>query len=226
MVMVVLFFVFLMTGSGLLLRSVTTEKENRLMEILMVSIAPRQLLIGKIIGLGVVSLLQVVVWLGCGYLMLRLGGNTLRLPEDFTFPAEILAWAIVLFLLGYTLYAALMAGAGALLPRVKESSQAAWVVMWPMFLAYMAAIILGMSRPSHLLMIAMSLFPLTSPLVMIVRITISDVPVWQLVVCVALLVVTVVLVVMAVERMFRAQTLISGQPFSARKYLQALLGRA
>jgi ABC-2 type transport system permease protein len=69
----------------------------------------------------------------------------------------------------------------------------------------------------------LSLFPLTSPIVMMMRLTIGGVPLWQVLLAVGLLILTAVLVVRAVARMFRAQVLLSGQPFSAKRYARELL---
>ncbi|NIN63315.1 MAG: DUF3995 domain-containing protein, partial [Anaerolineae bacterium] len=72
----------------------------------------------------------------------------------------------------------------------------------------------------------LSLFPLTSPIAMIMRLTIGGVPLWQPLLAAGLLVLTAILVVRAVAGMFHAQNLLSGQSFSARRFASALLGRA
>jgi ABC-2 type transport system permease protein len=74
--------------------------------------------------------------------------------------------------------------------------------------------------------VALSLFPLTAPVVMIMRLTDGSVPLWQLLLSAGLMVVATYLIVRAVAAMFRAQHLLSGQPFSVRRYFGALLGRA
>ncbi|HEY47900.1 MAG: hypothetical protein AMJ88_04825 [Anaerolineae bacterium SM23_ 63] len=224
-IMAVLFYLFISMGSSLLIRNVSGEKENRVMEILMQSIHPRQLLTGKLIGLGIASLLPTIAWLGASYAILRLGGGVLNLPAELTIPPSLLAWGIVFFILGYVVYASLMAGAGALVPNMKEITQATWVVMIPLMAGYIIALMASGEAPHAALPTALSLFPLTAPVVMIMRLTIGGVPFWQPLLAAGLMALTAVFVVRSVANMFRAQTLLSGQPFSARRFYKALLGR-
>jgi ABC-2 type transport system permease protein len=98
-------------------------------------------------------------------------------------------------------------------------------VIWPLILP-MLLIMLFIESPNGPIPVALSLFPLTSPVAMMTRLAAVSVPWWQLLVAVVLLVVTIVLIVRGVAGMFRAQTLLSGQPFSARRFYRALTGRA
>jgi len=225
MIMLVLFYVFITTGSSLLLRNISGEKENRVIEILMLSVSPLQVLAGKIIGLGIATLLQMAAWVGTVYIVLSVGGGTFNLPAGFQIPPSLLAWGLVFFLLGYALYASLMAGAGALVPKLKEATQATWVVMMPIIVGYIAGLF-AIDDPHGMLATGLSLFPLTSPVAMIMRLTVGGVPLWQPLLAAGFLVLTTILVVRAVAGMFHAQNLLSGQSFSAKRFGRALLGRA
>jgi ABC-2 type transport system permease protein len=223
---VVLFFVFTSISSGQLLTNITKEKQNRMMEVLMLSVDPREMLAGKIIGLGLVSLLQVGFWAVTMFIMLKVGGTTLNLPENFSIPPTVLFWWLILFLLGYAITASLMGGIGALVPNTKAASQGSWLVLLPMMIGYFFAVTpLGQQDPHGLVSTFLSIFPLTAPIVMIMRVTIGDVPLWQLLLTVFLMMGTVVVIVRSVARMFRAQTLLSGQEFSPGRYLSALMGK-
>jgi ABC-2 type transport system permease protein len=116
-----LLYVALLVSSSMLFNSIGSEKENRTIELLMLSINSRQLLAGKTIALGVAGLTQTAVWLGAIFIAIIIGGSTLSLPENFTFPIGIIAWSLVFFFGGYGVYASLMAGAGALVPKMKEA---------------------------------------------------------------------------------------------------------
>jgi ABC-2 type transport system permease protein len=225
MIMLVLFYVFITTGSSLLLRNISGEKENRVMEVLILSVSPLQLLTGKIVGLGFAALLQMVAWLGTVYIVLRAGGQTLNLPAGFQIPPSLLGWGLMFFLLGYALYASLMAGAGALVPKMKETTQVTWVVMTPLLVGYLVGLFI-VEDPHGRLATGLSLFPLTSPVLMMLRLTVGGVPLWQTLFAVGLLVITVIVIVRAVARMFHAQNLLSGQAFGAKRFYAALLGRA
>jgi ABC-2 type transport system permease protein len=223
-VTMIYYFIILMTSS-LLLNSVTKEKENRVIEILMMSVTPRQLLVGKIVALGLAGLLQTFLWVGTGYLMLRLSGRAFNLPDAFQLPPSFLVWAIVFFLLGYLLYASLMAAIGALVPNLREASQATFIVILPLLIPLMGIGVL-ITAPDGGLAIAFSLFPFTSPVAMMTRLSAGGVPFWQLFLSTALLAATAGLVMRLVAGMFRAQILLTGQPFSFRRLARALAGRA
>lgn len=226
MAVLILFFIFISASAGLLLRSVSKEKENRTMETLLLSLKPTELLSGKVIGLGLLAVLQIMLWIGAGFVILRIGGNTLNLPPGFELPASILVWGAVLFLGGYTIYASLMAGLGALVPDLKAASQASFIVMLPLFIGYFLSVLPPFQEDPHgLFATILSIFPFSAPVVMMMRLTVGGVPTWQLILTVVLLLLAVVFVVRAVSGMFHAQTILSGQPFSPKRYLEALMGR-
>ncbi len=217
------YFVIIMSAS-LLLNSVSKEKQNRVIEILMASASPREMLVGKIAGLGLAGLTQTVVWVATGYTLLRVGGQTLNIPAALQPTPSLLVWGIVFFVLGYSLYASLMAALGALVPNLREASQATISVIWPLLLPLFFINPL-IQEPDGGLAVALGFFPFTSPIAMMTRLAAGGVPVWQPAVAAALLAATVVFVVRAVARMFRAQTLLSGQAFSVKRFWGALLGR-
>ena len=220
-----IFYIVILMSSSLLLNSVTVEKQNRVMEILMLSVNPRQLLAGKIVGLGITGLLQTVIWFGTGFTLLHLGGRTFDLPAGFELPPSILAWGIVFFLLGYAVYASLMATLGALVPNLKEGSQSTILVIWPTLIPMFLLAIL-VEQPHGALATGLSLFPLTAPMTMMLRLAVGGVAWWQPPLAAGLLLITVYFILRAVARVFRAQHLLSGQTFSAKRYFGALLGRA
>jgi ABC-2 type transport system permease protein len=225
-IMIVLLFMFISQAGGLLMRSISGEKQYRVMEIMLLSLSPRQMLAGKLAGLGIASLLATVTWIVGGYTVLRYGGGLLNLPSELSIPPSLLAWTIVFFILGYILYGSLNAGAGALVPNMKEITQATWVIMIPLISTYMVGLFLSGEAPHGPLSTFLSLFPLSAPILMIMRLTVGGVPAWQILLSIGLMVATCLLVVQAVARMFRAQHLLSGQAFAARRFFGALLGRA
>ena len=219
-----LFYMAILGTSGMLLNSVSKEKENRTMEVLLLSARPHQLLMGKIIGLGLIGLLQMAIWGLSAVALLRLSGQTFNLPADASLPPSILAWGLVFFVLGYMVYAALMAGLGALVPNLREASQATTIVVIPLIipLFLISALI---ENPNSPLAVGLSLFPLTAPTTMMLRLAAVNVPLWQPILAAVLCAVTAFLVVRAVANMFRAQTLLSGQPFKVKRFFLALAGK-
>lgn len=221
----IMFYIIILSTASLLLSSVAKEKENRVMEILMVSVTPRQLLTGKIAGLALVGLLQTIAWVGTGRILLARSSTTFNLPIAFQLPPSFLIWGLIFFLLGYAVYASLMAGLGSLVPNLREASQATIIVIFPLIIPMFLINIL-IEEPHGLFSTIMSLFPLTSPVAMMTRLASGDVPLWQILLAVVLLVLTAIIVVRSVARMFRAQTILSGQPFSRKVFFNALLGKS
>jgi ABC-2 type transport system permease protein len=219
-----IYYFIILSSASLMLSSVAKEKENRVMEVLMVSVTPRQLLTGKIIGLGLIGLLQTITWVGTGRLLLALGGTTFNLSAAFQLPASFLVWGLTFFLLGYAVYASLMAGLGSLVPNMREASQATIMVIFPLIVPIFLINVL-IEEPHSLISTIMSLFPLTAPVAMMARLASGGVPFWQTLLAAGLLLATAFLVVRAVAGMFRAQSILSGQPFSRKMFFSALLGK-
>lgn len=218
-----LFYAVILMSAGFLMRSVSEEKKNRTAEVLLLSASPEQILTGKTIALGLVGLLQGVGWVVITYLLFSLGGMTFRLPGSIDLPPEFLIGAAVLFLLGYAVYASLYAGAGAMVPDWRQAKGASLLIILPAFVGFEIGIV--SEDPHSLLMVITSIFPLTAPMVMIKRLLSGGVPLWQLLLSGALMAASAYWITRAVARMFHAQNLLSGQPFSARRYFRALLGR-
>ncbi len=221
-IVTMLLYALILTTSSVMLSSVNTEKSNRVIEILMTSVTPIQMLTGKIVALGLAGLLQTLVWTLSGWLLLRLGSGGISI--SFQLPFTIILWGLLFFLLGYALYGSLMAGVGALVPNMREASQVTTLIILPMVLP-LIFINLLIEAPSGTAATIFSLFPFTAPIAMMTRLAATNVPVWQPILSAALLVATVILLVRSIAGMFRAQTLLSGQPFSARVFFRALFGK-
>jgi len=222
--MVLILYMVILIPAGVLVTSVTDEKKNRVMEVLMSSITPKQMLTGKIMALGILGLLEVAVWIGIMYFVASFGGQALAIPEGFTIPTGLILWSFVFFLLGYGIYGIQLAAVGALASDVKETRSVSFLVMAPMILSYIFMILIFES-PNSPVSVALSLFPLTSPIAMIGRLVVTDVPFWQPALAALLLVISVIFILRLTARMFRAQILLSGQPFSMHTYYKTLLGR-
>jgi ABC-2 type transport system permease protein len=223
--MVLLLYMVILMPASALVNAVTDEKKNRVMEVLMSSLSPGQMITGKILALGLLGLLQTALWFGVLWAVVRFGGRPLKIPAGFTVPTQLLVWSFVYGLLGYAMYGAQMAGLGALAPDIKDVRGASFIILLPLIVVYMFSVGIFVA-PDGPLALVMSLFPLTSPVGMIARMTRTTVPLWQLVLAAVLQALAAILIVRTVARLFRAQHLLSGQPFSVKRFFGALLGRA
>ncbi len=224
-IITIIFYMLIVGSASLLLSNISKEKENRVIEMLLTSVTPRQLLTGKILGLGIVGLGQTLFWFGTSYILLNLSGRTFHLPSAIYLPVSFLAWGLVFFILGYAVYASLMAGLGALAPNLREASQATFVITMPLMVPLFLSSSVFMQAPNGTIAIVLSLFPLSAPVAMMARLSAGGVAWWQPLLAAVLLAGTAVLIVRAVAGMFRAQALLSGQGFKLKTYLRALVGK-
>jgi ABC-2 type transport system permease protein len=216
-VLMIFYLVITMTG-GFMLQSVSKEKENRTIEILLLSLRPRDMMLGKILGLGVVALLQMAIWGGA---MLVFGGLSLEGLSGLGLPDGFFLWAILYFILGYLLYASLLGAVGALAPSTREGTQFTFLVLSPLFIPLMLNSVL-IQTPDGALTTFLSLFPLTSPVTMITRLASGPVPFGQLALGLVLLAVTTYGIIIYAARFFRADTLLSFSALNFKRLLQEI----
>ncbi len=218
-----IFILSLFITSGYLLQSVTEEKENRVVEIVLSSVKPLPLMAGKIIGLGAAGLTQVVIWVTTALVVMPLANQQFSLNIGIPIPTLVLA--VVVFSLGYLGYGAIFAAIGALAPGAREGQQYGsffgFLSVIPVIL--MSAFLEDLGSP---LVIALCLLPLTAPAALLEVIAIAPTPPWPLVI--ASLVSQAAFVALAIvgsARVFRATLLLYGVRPSARRLVGALLAR-
>jgi ABC-2 type transport system permease protein len=213
----ILFFIVLMTASAYLMQAVTTEKENRVIEVLMSSVTPTQLLAGKILGLGLIGLIQLVLWFGTAVYFL-----TTPFIRDLIGPIapSAVLLTVLFFILGYFVYASLLAGLGALMPGAREAAQYSFLVLLPLFIPLYLNTAIG-AEPDGPLAVGLSLFPFTAPIVMPMRMFATDVPAAQVAISLALLVGLVYFAATGAARAFRAQSLLSGSKPTLKQVVAA-----
>jgi ABC-2 type transport system permease protein len=220
----ILLYMVILGSSSMMLNSISSEKTNRVMEVLLTSATPLQILTGKLVGLGLVGLFQTLTWGVIGITLMN-ASNKPSASANFDLDPGIYAWGVAYFLFGYIIYASLMGGLGALAPNLRDAGSVTTIIMLPMILPMM---LIGMliQQPNSTVSLALSLFPLTSPVAMMTRLAATSVPLWQLLLSLALLVVTAFLVVRSAAGMFRAQHLLTNQPFKLKLFFLALIGKA
>lgn len=225
LLMFVLYMALIMT-SGFMLQSVSREKENRTAEVLLVSLKPRQLMLGKIAGLSTVGLLQVAVWLAVIFGLLLTKGSFAGM--DITvgggFAARIVPWAIVYFLLGYVAYAAAYGMLGVLAPTARDAGHFVMIAVLPLVLPLLLLSTFS-DAPNGAAAVTLSLFPLTAPVAMVARLGATSVPWWQLVAGAAALAAVAYLFVLLAGRLFRADNLLSVRALSWERLRSVLQTR-
>jgi len=219
--LVILLYMVILMPASILVTSITDEKKNRVLEVLISSVSPAQFFAGKLLALGLLGIVQTLVWVGTLWGVARFGGNPLSLPVGFTIPTHLLVWALVFSVTGYAMYGTQMAGIGALAPNVNDTRSLTMLVLSPLIVGYFFNIIF-LEKPEALLMVIFSLFPLTGPVVMVGRMAAIDLPFWQPVLALVLQIGAVVGIFWLFSRLFRAQALLSGQPLTIRGLVKAI----
>jgi ABC-2 type transport system permease protein len=216
-----LFAFSVFTGATQLGAVVVREKDQRAMEMVITSIRPRTLVGGKVLGITLVSLTQLAIWTAGAAIALGLAlSGSLRLSaSDIHWQAFL--WAAVLGVPGYLLYATVAAGLGVIAGDQQHARQLAgmlgFVGMSPLY-------VLGMivNAPNSPLAVALTVFPLTAPTFGLMRMTLTTVPTLEFIAGAAAIVVSLVLGIFAVARLFRAAMLLYGQRLGARQVWTAI----
>jgi ABC-2 type transport system permease protein len=208
---VVLLFMAIAFYCGFVMSGVIEEKSGRVVEVLLSRLRPTELLAGKILGIGLVGLAQFAVIVAAALVAMALSDNTL-LPA--TAPGT-LGWIVFWFVLGYGFYATLYAAAGSLVSRQEEAQSLALPMTAVLLAAYILAFV-ATESPDSAAAVLGSLFPPTAPMVMIVRIAHGGVPLWQIVVSVALSVAAIYGVVRLAGRIYAGGALRFGARVSWR----------
>lgn len=185
-------------------RGVIEEKSNRIIEVLASSAKPFEIMMGKVIGIGLVGLTQIIFWLILGFALLTVlgpllfgdpesmktmtdiaqqqGGNMAAQSQGFSIPGvdfSLVIGFLFYFIMGYFTYATFFAGVGAAVDNEQDAAQLQLPITLPIILAIMLTPQV-MNNPDSTLSVVLSIVPLTSPLIMIVRIAATNVPIIEL----------------------------------------------
>lgn len=229
-------YLFIFIYGSQVMRGVIEEKTNRIMELMISSIKPFELMMGKIIGIGALALLQFVIWIGLGAVIFMVfssifidpslsasgaaGTDQFAAIQDSTsFEIyrslqtvnwwELLFSFLFYFLSGYLLYGALFAAIGSAVDKEADSQQFIFPITIPLIVSLLV-IIRALDNPDGAIATWMSIIPLTSPLVMMARIPFG-VPGWELALSMILMVLCFILFVWLAAKIYRIGVLMYGK---------------
>ena len=211
------------TSGQFLLAGVSEEKETRIVEILMTSIRPTEIIAGKAIGLSGLLILQISFWLVGGLL---LGAATGRLDalNEASLDPFLLLMAVVYFTLITLMFAGIMIGIGSIASAEEEARQFSSVFVVLTILPPSWGIILFLENPDHPLVTFMSLFPLTAPAANMILLGIGESEIWQIVASITILLVTIAAIYWFAGKVFRIGMLNAGQRLSLRQIALIMRG--
>ena len=193
------------------MRSVLEEKSSRVMEVLLSAVTPKELMAGKIIGVGAVGLTQIAIWavLSVGYALLGaaragVGAGNLHLT------AAMGGFFVLFYLLGFLLYSSLSAALGAMVNSEEEAQQLQFFVVMPIIVALMLMGVI-MRAPSSTISVVLSMVPFFAPILMYLRVVLEQPPAWQLILCTVIMIATIYLVLSLCARIYRVGILMYGK---------------
>ena len=201
----------LMFGSTSLISGLGEEKESRLIEVLFSSVSVRQLLISKVLALGTAGLLQVLVWLISAPLLISLASSSFGGSiSNVQIPISFLVLGIIYFILGYLLFAVLSIGVGAISSNAREGGQlslfytlSCFAPLWfsSLFIAF----------PNSPIWVVLTIFPITAPVQTMLRMGMSDIPLWQIMTSIGVLGLSIIGGLFLSIKIFRMNMLMHGK---------------
>jgi ABC-2 type transport system permease protein len=249
-----LIMMFIIIYGGFVMRSVIEEKTTRIIEVIISSVKPFQLMLGKIIGTSLAGVTQFAIWIISAFVMFGVlilvfdidpsglnagAGNTpglmggaayvaasdsamqLYANELFRIPwMMLICFFVVYFVLGYLIYSSIYAAIGAAVDNETDTQQFIFPIILPLMLAIYVGFFSVFNNPHGPIAVAFSIFPLTSPIVMLMRlpggIGEGGVPIWEVVVSIILLIVTFIGIVWLAAKIYRVGILMYGKKPSYR----------
>jgi ABC-2 type transport system permease protein len=200
-------------------RSVLNEKLSKTVEIMLSSVSPMDLLFGKVLGKGLASLVQYGVWVAVSLAFIKFVGPRLGVSLKVAITPSTLGWLVVFFLLAFFLYSALYAGLGAASEDEQHLGQLAWPAI--VFLVIPMVLISPiLTSPNSVLVVGMSLFPLTGAVVMFMRILVGAAPTWQVLLSIGLQLASIAAMIALSAKIFRIGILMSGRRFKLGEILR------
>jgi ABC-2 type transport system permease protein len=212
--MVMLFFIYMTTlfYGIFVMRGVIEEKQSRIVEVVISSIRPFDLMMGKLIGIGLVGLTQYLIWVLCA-VALSVFGVSMFASQGVTVPHIPITWLIyfvIFFILGYFLFATLYAMVGAMVSSEEDAQQAqtpvTLIIVLPMLMFGMV-----MANPDSTISTVLSMIPFFAPTLMIMRVAMVNPPLYQVVGSMIGMVITIIIAVWFVAKIYRVGILMYGK---------------
>lgn len=217
----IFFAITVLLGSNQMGAAVVREKDQRSIEMLVTSLRVRELMAGKVLGISLLTLTQFAIWGAGAAIGIGLAVSGLTGLQGLVVPWRAVIWALLLGVPGHFLYGALAAGLGVIAGDSQLARQLAGVLGFVAFVPFWFTFTL-VEAPNGPLAIAASLFPLTSPMFSLLRMTLAQVPTWQLVAALAIILLSLAATVWCVARIFRGAMLNYGQSLRPQQILPVL----
>lgn len=223
--LLMLFFMSLMMTGNMISAEITSEKSSRIMEILITSASPLTQMFGKVIGIFLVGLLQIAIISASIAANLMLPHNA-GVLTDFDLDlgqldVSIIAYGLVLYILGYFLFALMYAAVGSIVSRTEDLGQAVMPVLMLGLVSFYIPLF-SIANPDTMMIKVASFIPFTSPLSMLLRIGVGHVAFWEILVSLAILLVTTFIFGWLAAKIYRTGVLMYGKRPSIKEIRKAM----
>ncbi|AIQ44884.1 potassium ABC transporter permease [Paenibacillus sp. FSL R7-0273] len=224
-VLLILFFMSIMMTGNMISAEVTSEKSSRIMEILITSASPLTQMFGKVIGIFLVGLMQIAIIAVSVTANLMLPHNS-GILADFELDMSqlsisLLVYGLILYILGYFLYALIYAAVGSIVSRTEDLGQAITPIMMIGFVNFYVPLF-SIWAPNTTLVKVASYIPFTSPLSMLLRIGVGQVAFWEIIVSLVILLVTTFAFGWLAAKIYRTGVLMYGKRPSIKEIRKAM----
>ncbi len=210
----ILLFIFIVTYASIIAQEIASEKGTRIMEVILSSVSARSHFYGKLAGILLVALTQIVVYavsIGLGFYWLKNNSTVQAFLAEFSIRdilGEFLVYTLLYLILGILIYAVLAALCGSLVSKVEDVSKAILPVTYLSLAGYMIGLSLGMANPDHLVIRVTSFIPFFSSYTMPIRLANNFVSTGEVLLSLMILVLSIVGLIIFSERMYKANVLV------------------
>lgn len=211
MVMMMMIYITVLLYGVAVMRAVLEEKNSRVVEVILASATPRELMAGKILGVGAVGMTQIAIWwlMAAGLSVAGLASGATGLG-GLSVGNLKLGYFLLFFVLGYFLYATLWAALGAMVNSEQEAQQMQFFVMLPLIFS-MVVMIAVIRQPNSGLAVWMSFVPFCMPLIMYLRVIVQQPPLWHIALATTISLATIYGLMVACSRIYRVGILMYGK---------------
>lgn len=213
LILVMMIYVGTLMWGQIVMTGVIEEKSNRVVEVIVSSTTPQNLLFGKLVGVGGAGLLQFGIWI-LALVGVSAASGSLAFLSGLELPTlnpVLIAAFPIFFLLGFFLYASMYAAIGSAVNTIQEAQNFIFPVMLPIIMAMVCWPVV-MRAPDSTLSVVLSLIPFMTPILMFLRMSVLMPPVWQIALSVVLTSLTIALVIWIAARIYRVGILMYGKP--------------
>ncbi len=214
----ILVYVSVLLNGQFVAQGVVEEKSSRVVELLLATVRPWQLMAGKVLGIGVVGLIQV---LAIGIAGTIAGLTTKVLTISLTAAAGTIAWLILWYLLGFFMYSVVFAGLGALVSRQEEVAGVVAPATMFLVMGYILGSTILPSDPGSRLAEVVSVIPVFAPVLMPMRLAMGGVPAWEAILAVVIAAALIPVLIWVAARLYRNAVLRTGARVTLRQALRA-----